>query len=98
MSALVIALAMVAIFAAAATTALVLSRASREAEIRKEIAADIRAHAEEPARFRPDGEYVKAMRRAALIAEGVKVEAPKGFGTVDGSGRVRMAGDWRRSS
>lgn len=86
------------IFLAAATVALVLSRASREAEIRKEIAADIRAHAEEPARFRPDGEYVKAMRRAALIAEGVKVEAPKGFGTLDGSGRVRMAGDWRRSS
>jgi len=98
MSSAAVLLGMVAILSTAATVALVLTRASREAAIRKEIAADIRAHAEEPARFRPDGEYVKAMRRAALIAEGVKVEAPKGFGTLDGSGRVRMAGDWRRSS
>lgn len=87
MSALVILLGMVAIFTTAATVSLVLTRASREAVIRKEIAAS---------RFRPDGDYAKAMRRAALIAEGVQVAPSRGYTTVDSSRRVRTAGEARR--
>ena len=98
MSAPVIFLVLAWVFLLAFTVALVLSRASRERVVRRQVAADIRAHAEEPARFRPDGEYVKAMRRAALIAEGVQVKPSQGFATVDGSRRVRLAGDARRSS
>lgn len=96
MSGLVIVLGMVAIFSTAATVALVLTRASREAVIRKEIAVAIRAHAEEASRFRPDGDYAKAMRRAALIAEGVQVAPSRGYVTVDSSRRVRTAGQVRR--
>lgn len=96
MSALVIVLGMVAIFATAATVALVLSRASREQELRKEIAAQIRAQAASAARFRPNGDYARAMSQAARIAEGF-VMTP-GYGTRDSSGNVRMAGDYRRSS
>lgn len=96
MSALVIALAMVAIFACAATTALVLSRASLEAEIRKEIAADIRARARQVQRFSPNGHFALGLLTAAAIAEHKPVGS--GFATIDGSGRARPAGDWRRSS
>lgn len=96
MSALVILLGMVAIFTTAATVALVLSRASREEEIRKEIAAQIHAQAADAALFRPNGDYVRAMNRAARIAEGLVLT--QGFATKDSSGNVRMAGDYRRSS
>lgn len=98
MSAPVIVLVLAWVFLLAFTIALVLSRASRERVIRRAIASEIRAHAEEPARFRPDGEYVKAMRRAALIAEGVQVKPSQGFVTLDSSRRARPAGDYRRSS
>lgn len=97
MSALVVVLGMVAIFSTAATTALVLTRGSREAVIRREIAASLRARADEAAKFRPDGDYVRAMRRAALIAEGVQVAPPsRGYTTVDSSRRVRPAGEVAR--
>ena len=96
MSSAAVLLGMVAILSTAATVALVLTRASREAAIRKEIATSIRAHAEEAARFRPDGDYVRAMRRAALIAEGVQVPLSRGYTTVDSSRRVRVAGQVRR--
>ena len=98
MSALVIALGMVAIFATAATTALVLSRASRERVIRARIAEDIREHAAEVARFRPNGDYARGMTTAARIAEGDTFRVSPGFVSRDGSGNVRPAGDYRRSS
>lgn len=96
MSTMVMFLGMVAVFATAATTALILSRCSRESEIRREIAAALRARADEAAMFRPDGDYVRAMRRAALIAEGVQVPPSRGYTTVDSSRRVRPAGQVRR--
>lgn len=96
MSALVIAVVMVAIFATAATVALVLSRGSREQEIRREIAAQIRAQAESAARFRPSGDYARAMNQAARIAEGL-VMTP-GYETRDAAGNYRAAGDWKRTS
>lgn len=96
MSALVITLGMVAIFATAATTALILSRASREAEIRKEIAAEIRARARQVQRFSPDGQFTMGLLTAAAIVEHTPVGS--GFASVDGSGRARAAGDYRRSS
>ena len=84
------------IILAAATTALILSRASREAEIRKEIAADIRARARQVQRFSPDGHFALGLLTAAAIVD--RRPLPEGFVTVDGSGRARPAGDWRRSS
>ena len=98
MSALWIVLGMGWIFLLAFTVVLVLSRASRERDIRRQVAADIREHAAEVARFRPNGDYAKGMRTAALIAEGMRFEVPQGFVTADSSGNVRKAGDWRRSS
>lgn len=94
------ALGMVAILSTAATVALVLSRASREAEIRKEIAAQIRQHAAAAARFQPKGAFVRGLEKAADIAEGPRATEPvsPGFATVDSSRRARPAGDWRRSS
>ena len=86
------------IFLLAFTVALVLSRASRERDIRRQVAADIRGHAAEVARFRPNGDYAKGMRTAALIAEGMRFDVSPGFVTADGSGNVRKAGDWRWSS
>jgi hypothetical protein len=96
MSALVIALAMVAMFATAATVALVLSRASRERVIRREIAAEIRAHAAQVSRFPAAAQFASGLSTAARIAEGLQVSS--GFVTSDASGNVRKAGDWRRSS
>ena len=96
MSALVIALGMVAIFATAATTALVLSRVSRERVIRREIAAEIRAHAAQVSRFPAAAQFASGLSTAARIAEGLQVSS--GFVTSDASGNVRKAGDWRRSS
>lgn len=96
MSALVILLGMVAIFTTAATVALILSRASREEEIRKEIAADIRAHREQVARFPASTQFAAGLSVAARIAEGLVMT--QGFATKDSSGNVRMAGDYRRSS
>lgn len=96
MSALVIALGMVAIFATAATVALVLSRASREAEIRREIAGQIRAHREQVSRFPASSQFAAGLSTAARIVEGETLTA--GYQTVDASGNVRKAGDWRRSS
>lgn len=96
MSAAVVLFGTVFIFLAAATVALVLTRASREAEIRRDIARVLRARADEAAVFRPDGDYVRAMRRAALIAEGVQVPLSRGYTTVDSSRRVRTAGQVRR--
>lgn len=96
MSALVVVLGMVAIFATAATVALVLSRASREEEIRKEIAADIRAHREQVSRFPASTQFAAGLGVAAQIAEGYVMT--QGFATKDASGNVRMAGDYRRSS
>lgn len=96
MSALVIALAMVAIFATAATTALVLSRASREEEIRREIAADIRDRVRQVQRFSPDGQFTHGLLTAAAIVEHKPLRS--GFVTVDAAGRPRVAGDYRRSS
>ncbi len=96
MSAMVIVLGMVAIFATAATTALVLSRASRERVIRREIAAEIRAHAAQVSRFPAAAQFASGLSTAARIAEGLQVSS--GFVTSDASGNVRKAGDWRRSS
>lgn len=96
MSAMVMALGMVAILSTAATVALVLSRASREQEIRKEIAAQIRAHRAEVARFPASAQFAAGLGVAARIAEGLVMT--QGFGTRDSSGNVRMAGDYRRSS
>lgn len=96
MSAAVVLFGTVFIFLAAATVALVLSRASREAEIRREVAADIRARARQVQRFSPDGQFTMGLLTAAAIAEHKPVGS--GFATIDGSGRARPAGDWRRSS
>lgn len=96
MSAMAMALGMVAIFSTAATTALLITRASREAKIRKEIAADIRARARQVQRFSPDGQFTHGLLTAAAIVEHKPVGS--GFVTVDGSGRPRSAGDYRRSS
>lgn len=96
MSALVIALGMVAIFSTAATVALVLSRASHEQAIRREIAADIRAHREQVSRFPASAQFASGLGVAAQIAEGYVMT--QGYATKDASGNVRMAGDYRRSS
>ncbi len=96
MSAMVIVLGMVAIFSTAATTALILTRASREAEIRKEIAADIRARARQVQRFSPDGHFALGLLTAAAIVD--RRSLPEGFMSVDSSRRARPAGDSRRSS
>jgi hypothetical protein len=96
MSAMAMALGMVAIFSTAATTALLITRASREAKIRKEIAADIRARARQLQRFSPHGQFTMGLLTAAAIVEHKPVGS--GFATVDGTGRARPAGDWRRSS
>lgn len=96
MSALVVVLGMVAIFTTAAPAALVLSRASREEEIRREIAADIRARARQVQRFSPDGQFTHGLLTAAAIVEHQPVGS--GFVSVDAAGRPRPAGDYRRSS
>lgn len=96
MSAAVVVFGTVFIFLAAATVALVLSRASREAEIRRAVAADIRARARQVQRFSPDGQFTMGLLTAAAIVEHKPVGS--GFATIDGSGRARPAGDWRRSS
>lgn len=98
MSAAVVVFGTVFIFLTAATVALVLSRASRERDIRARIAEDIREHAAEVARFRPNGDYARGMTTAARIAEGVTFRVSPGFVSRDGSGNVRPAGDYRRSS
>lgn len=98
MSAPIIVLVLAWVFLLAFTIALVLSRAARERAVRRAVAADIREHAAEVARFRPNGDYAKGMRTAALIAEGMRFEVSPGFVTADSSGNVRKAGDWRRSS
>lgn len=85
------------VFLLALTIALVLSRASREREIRREIAADIRALAARARRFRPEGgQFIHGLLTAADIADRTPVDA--GYGTQDSSGRVRPAGDYRRTS
>lgn len=96
MSAAVVLFGTVFIFLAAATVALVLSRASREAEIRKEVAADIRARARQVQRFSPDGHFALGLLTAAAIVD--RRPLPEGFVTVDSSRRARPAGDSRRSS
>lgn len=98
MSAPVIVLGLGWIFLLAFTTALILTRASRERVIRARIAEDIREHAAEVARFRPNGDYARGMTTAARIAEGVTFRVSPGFVSRDGSGNVRPAGDYRRSS
>ncbi len=96
MSAAVVVFGTAFIFLAAATVALVLSRASLEAEIRRQVAADIRARARQVQRFSPDGQFTMGLLTAAAIVEHKPVGS--GFATIDGSGRARPAGDWRRSS
>jgi hypothetical protein len=96
MSAMAMALGMVAIFSTAATTALLITRASREAKIRKEIAADIRARARQVQRFSPDGQFTHGLLTAAAIVEQRPVGL--GFASLDAAGRPRPAGDYRRSS
>ena len=97
MSAPWIVLVLTWVFLLAFTVALVLTRASREREIRREIAADIRALAARARRFRPEGgQFIHGLLTAADIADRTPIEA--GFGTQDSSGRARSAGDYRRSS
>lgn len=96
MSAPVIVLGLGWIFLLAFTIALVLSRVSREAEIRKEVAADIRARARQVQRFSPDGHFALGLLTAAAIVD--RKPLPEGFVTVDSSRRARPAGDSRRSS
>lgn len=96
MSAATIVLGLAWIGLAAFTVALVLSRASRERVIRREIAAKIRTRARQVGRFQPDGSYTLGLLEAATIAEGV-APSPQ-FLTLDGSRRPRMAGQGRRSS
>ncbi len=100
MSAAIITLILAWVFLLAFTVALVLSRASREREIRRDVAAQIRQHADAAARFQPRGAFVRGMYKAADIAEGPRaVAAPSSqFMTLDGSRRPRMAGQGRRSS
>ena len=69
------------IFLAAATTALILTRASREAEIRREIAADIRARARQVQRFSPDGHFALGLLTAAAIVD--RRPLPEGFVSMD---------------
>lgn len=82
------------IFLAAATTALILSRASREAEIRKEIAADIRARVRQVQRFSPDGHFALGLLTAAGIVD--RRRLPEGFVSMDSSRRARAAGGGSR--
>lgn len=97
MSAPLIVLVMGWIFLLAFTVALVLSRASREREIRRTAAADVRALAARARRFRPEGgQFIHGLLTAADLVE--QVPASQGFVAADSSGRVRPAGDWRRSS
>lgn len=96
MSAPWIVLVLAWLFLLAFTVALVLSRASREREIRREIAADIRDRAKEIRRHFGDSQFTYGLLTAASIADRTPVEA--GFGTRDASGRHRPAGDYRRSS
>lgn len=96
MSSAAVLLGMVAILSTAATVALVLTRASREAAIRKEIAADIRARARQVQRFSPDGHFALGLLTAAAIVD--RRSLPEGFMSVDSSRRARPAGDSRRSS
>lgn len=96
MSAPVIVLGLGWIFLLAFTIALVLSRVSREAEIRKEVAADIRARARQVQRFSPDGHFALGLLTAAAIVD--RRSLPEGFMSVDSSRRARPAGDSRRSS
>lgn len=100
MSAPVVFLGMAWVLLLAFTVALVLSRASREREIRRDVAAQIRQHADAVARFQPNGAYVAGMQKAARIAAGPVVEhsVSSGFLTIDSGRRARSAGDWRRSS
>ena len=95
MSSAAVLLGMVAILSTAATVALVLTRASREAAIRKEIAADIRARARQVQRFSPDGHFALGLLTAAAIVD--RRSLPEGFMSVDSSRRARPAGDSRRS-
>ena len=96
MSSAAVLLGMVAILSTAATVALVLTRASRESAIRKEIAADIRARARQVQRFSPDGHFALGLLTAAAIVD--RRSLPEGFMSVDSSRRARPAGDSRRSS
>lgn len=84
------------IFLLGFTVALVLTRASREREIRRQVAADIRERARQVQRFAPDGQFTHGLLTAAAIAEHERVGS--GFVTVDSSRRARPAGDYRRSS
>lgn len=96
MNAAVIAAGMALIFLTAATVSLVLSRASREQEVRRAVAQEIRAHAAQVARFPAAGQFAAGLKTAARIAEGLHPTA--GYVTQDSSGNVRKAGDWRKSS
>lgn len=83
-------------FLAAFTVALVLSRASRERDVRRQVARDIRDHAAQVSRFPAASQFTSGLLTAARIAEGL--QSTPGFVTADSSGNVRRAGDWRRSS
>ncbi len=94
MSAAVVVFGTAFIILAAATTALILTRTSREAEIRKEIAADIRARARQVQRFSPDGHFALGLLTAAAIVD--RRPLPEGFMSVDSSRRFRATGEVSR--
>lgn len=96
MSAPVVVFGIAWIFLAAFTVALVLSRASRERDVRRQVARDIRDHAAQVSRFPAAAQFSSGLLTAARIAEGL--QSTPGFVTSDSSGNVRKAGDWRRSS
>lgn len=96
MSAPIIVLLLAWVILLAFTVALVLSRASRERDVRRQVARDIRDHAAQVSRFPAAAQFSSGLLTAARIAEGL--QSTPGFVTADSSGNVRRAGDWRRSS